>query len=431
MFIGALSLSAAIVAQAVPDSSELPVVSADNNPVLSSSPTGATGNPFSIATEDIPNTLSNDSHKEFFDTRDSYTNNTVYSSLGNPMPDITANPANIARLEKWALQDPNNAMVWLTTNATEEQQSRFGQHIVTALLPNDSDTVYEYKDSIKDLNILAMVERHIAVQMAKTNPALAFEWALELENEFSRNSALATVAQKWIKEDHNAVIERFAAIHNTVLKDKLIERISYPLASALVSSDPYQALSWADSLTNRHKSVALPAIFYYWLNENHQEARLWLQALPDSKTKFEMINTDFWHALSNDLDHATNTLLELAAKAAVNDFQISSMTKTLNEKRPEEVEAFIATLPDEHMVRMARRSVRDQLMWKEPAEYLSLYGTLDNEDQTHHLAQILNYLLHEESDLVTNWLATTRISSDELQRANVLAEEYRMMHVGC
>jgi len=83
------------------------------------------------------------------------------------------------------------------------------------------------------------------------------------------------------------------------------------------------------------------------------------------------------------------------------------------------------------MTRIAERTQRDYLIPRKPAEYLSLYSTLDSDDKTHHLAQVLIMLKHSESELVENWLASTPISDGDFKRAESLAEEYIMKMHGC
>jgi len=330
--ISVLILSAAIAAQAVPNGSELPVASADNSSVLSS-PAEPTGNPFSTTNNSLPqNLLANSRRSSSTEEEDVAEISISGTHIAEVLVELSASdnaslwppwyPGDLhltpdqsthdyselmALLERWALQDPYNAMKWLVSTATDEQQQMFEQNIVHTLLPDAASTVYEFRENIKYSNTLATVERHMAMSMAKTDPALAFEWALELQNDSSRLWALSSVAHSWIREDHNAVIERFALLNDPQLQDQLINRISHPIASALVTSDPYHALDWTDTLSSQHKQVALPAIFNYWLNDNQEEARLWLRSLPESEAKGKMRNHDFWHALNNDIDYAINS----------------------------------------------------------------------------------------------------------------------------
>jgi hypothetical protein len=127
------------------------------------------------------------------------------------------------------------------------------------------------------------------MEMAKTDPKAASEWAASLPKEM-RSDTLGFALSKWTRTDPHA-----AALWLNTVEGPVRDEAVTTFGSTIAQSDPVIALSWVVTLSNeKTRSQTVNRIVTGWLRRSPAEARAWIQnsTLPEpEKTRLLALST--------------------------------------------------------------------------------------------------------------------------------------------
>ena len=165
---------------------------------------------------------------------------------------------NIASVK--ANNDPREALAWVASLGGGKNDDYLYYRVMNSWIKHEPADAAEYylNNELQGPRYLGM---QLAESLARRDPGFAADWAMNLPDEKTRESAVMSVVDEWLQHDPNAASKWISKLESGATKDSAIVR----LVNNIRSDDSESAFEWASTISDsKRRTITVRKAYQRW-----------------------------------------------------------------------------------------------------------------------------------------------------------------------
>ena len=327
--------------------------------------------------------------------------------------DIDSDHAMEIILGDWAKSKPAEAWQWIQSNDTTGALHQFRATVVQYWLPLDADAALMAIVGLTASDDKNELLADYAAFIATKEPDRAFFWAYGLSDANARQQALDRVVYQWASSDPEQVIIHLSSITEPDIRQQLLFQAGPTITAQLTQTNPYQAMTWTDTLNENEFAFLTPIAFQQWININPTDAIAWLA------TEKNYQNSELYMASAATTLAYQNLPIALEVfptmTDSVQESMASSIAFSLYQIDPNDAKTWSFNQTNPAVQLKANRGMLLASVDTEPEFALQMALDYVGQDQNEVLVTTVTEVDQQHPDLLETWLLNAPINDTQLQ----------------
>jgi len=250
-----------------------------------------------------------------------------------------------------------------------------------------------------------------ADKLAASDPIEAYDWALNITHERSREAALSAVLEQWAKSDISELSHHITSEPDLAIQNQMYNQVGDRIVSHLSEQDPQLAMNWVDEQPTHVQYKLRESAFDIWIETQPELALDWLRIQPESFETQSLHAMALPYVVEQDIDVALSVFPSLNRNAQID--MAARMVNELSYQRPSDTQYWIESITDPS-VRAAAESANQDLALLSQSE--ALIAELDfktGAQRANHLRTIMRVLSAGDPDRFSQWLESDKLSDED------------------